>query len=416
MPLFSEKWPYSNFHELNLDWILDKVKTLQKNFDTLKSEITPKYAGIWAITEQYQAGDVVTDDGIVYYALQAVPANTRITDPSYWVALTLEDSREITPYITVAKANGQYSTINEAIAAAKDYISTYGGRVTIYVMPGTYEENIQLLANPGIDIIGAGPEDTQICNITGTYPAAALHTTGPGYFANIFFNNILSDSYAVHIEAQEDKTAGDIVFENCRFQAASQAGVGAGLGFGVNAVFNNCDFRSIGNYSFYGHNYPGTATDSTLRITNSRFYKPIILDNARTFQGLSGSSPLICDFVNNGGTTDLTIRQSQTASMSYLGQGSDPDLTLTTTSNGNSFNANYIQNYFFSCDAYVGGAGAVVPLPAVFYQPNVSNISAISIGGTGELTLTGQAHSILVVNGGTSRTDGWWRLTGTLSQ
>lgn len=35
---FLHKFPYSNFHEMNLDWIISTVKALQASFDTLKKE------------------------------------------------------------------------------------------------------------------------------------------------------------------------------------------------------------------------------------------------------------------------------------------------------------------------------------------------------------------------------------------
>lgn len=34
---FYDKFPYTNFHELNLDWILSKVKELQENIDEINS-------------------------------------------------------------------------------------------------------------------------------------------------------------------------------------------------------------------------------------------------------------------------------------------------------------------------------------------------------------------------------------------
>ena len=36
--MFDNKYPYSDFHELNLDWILETVSSLEKRVDNLKSE------------------------------------------------------------------------------------------------------------------------------------------------------------------------------------------------------------------------------------------------------------------------------------------------------------------------------------------------------------------------------------------
>lgn len=36
---FIHKFPYSNFHELNLDWIISEVKRLREEFTGIKKEI-----------------------------------------------------------------------------------------------------------------------------------------------------------------------------------------------------------------------------------------------------------------------------------------------------------------------------------------------------------------------------------------
>ena len=38
MSIFNNEYPYSDFHELNLDWILETVSNLEKRVDTLKNE------------------------------------------------------------------------------------------------------------------------------------------------------------------------------------------------------------------------------------------------------------------------------------------------------------------------------------------------------------------------------------------
>ena len=38
MSIFNNKYPYSDFHELNLDWVLETVSNLEKRVDNLKTE------------------------------------------------------------------------------------------------------------------------------------------------------------------------------------------------------------------------------------------------------------------------------------------------------------------------------------------------------------------------------------------
>ena len=49
MPLF-ENWPYSNFHELNLDWILQQVKDLTEKVESLDKQLNED---LDAYIEQY---------------------------------------------------------------------------------------------------------------------------------------------------------------------------------------------------------------------------------------------------------------------------------------------------------------------------------------------------------------------------
>lgn len=55
MGLF-EQFPYANFHELNLDWILDTLKQLDESVTKFISINSIKYANPiqWDITSQYE--------------------------------------------------------------------------------------------------------------------------------------------------------------------------------------------------------------------------------------------------------------------------------------------------------------------------------------------------------------------------
>jgi hypothetical protein len=47
----------------------------------------PSYAGAWSSGTAYAAGKWVTNGGSSYYAIQAVPAGTAITNTAYWILL-----------------------------------------------------------------------------------------------------------------------------------------------------------------------------------------------------------------------------------------------------------------------------------------------------------------------------------------
>ena len=89
MPLF-EQFPYTNFHDLNLDRILRAMEELKKEVDQYLSYETITYADPiqWSITTQYKANTVVLDPaGTAYLSTQAVPANILLSDTEYWTPI-----------------------------------------------------------------------------------------------------------------------------------------------------------------------------------------------------------------------------------------------------------------------------------------------------------------------------------------
>ena len=106
MGLF-ENFPYANFHELNLDWILQALKELETKITNFVAINSVKYANpiIWDITSQYETNTVVLDSsGNAYLSVQPVPAGVSLDREEYWTKIgnfsALWDSvrSAITPY------------------------------------------------------------------------------------------------------------------------------------------------------------------------------------------------------------------------------------------------------------------------------------------------------------------------------
>lgn len=83
---FFEMFPYTNFHELNLDWLLGKMKELSEEFNAFVSSNIIKYADPieWNISTQYEANTIVRSGEDVYLSKQAVPAGVAVTNTDYW--------------------------------------------------------------------------------------------------------------------------------------------------------------------------------------------------------------------------------------------------------------------------------------------------------------------------------------------
>lgn len=82
--MFWNKYPYTDFHELNLDWILARMMELHKEWDEFTAVNKITNAGAWDITKQYQAWTIVSDNNAGYISLQPVPAGVAISNTEYW--------------------------------------------------------------------------------------------------------------------------------------------------------------------------------------------------------------------------------------------------------------------------------------------------------------------------------------------
>lgn len=78
------KYPYTDAHELNLDWILAQIMKLHHDYDEFKAVNTITNAGSWDITKQYQAWTIVSDNNAGYISVQPVPAGVAISNTDYW--------------------------------------------------------------------------------------------------------------------------------------------------------------------------------------------------------------------------------------------------------------------------------------------------------------------------------------------
>lgn len=87
MGLF-DNFPYTNFHELNLSWIIQALKEIQTTIDQFVAINALKYADPiqWSIVKQYEKNTIVIDPltGTAYISVQPVPSGVIITNTDYW--------------------------------------------------------------------------------------------------------------------------------------------------------------------------------------------------------------------------------------------------------------------------------------------------------------------------------------------
>lgn len=87
---FLNQFPYSDWHELNLDWIIKEMKNLAFKMQDFEAANTVSYEGIWSITNQYQKWSVVLDQqtGYLMISKRIVPSGIAITNTDYWILVS----------------------------------------------------------------------------------------------------------------------------------------------------------------------------------------------------------------------------------------------------------------------------------------------------------------------------------------
>ena len=87
MGLF-DHFPYTNVHELNLDWVLSMMKALEAEWEAFTAGNSLTFADpmLHDITKTYAKNTIVLDsNGNAYVSLQAVPVGVTLDNNQYWL-------------------------------------------------------------------------------------------------------------------------------------------------------------------------------------------------------------------------------------------------------------------------------------------------------------------------------------------
>lgn len=123
--MFDTRWPYTNFHELNLDWILETLKKQDAAIADFISLNSITYADPlqWDITRQYPKNQVVLDtNGDGYLSVQPVPVGVEIDNTDYWTKIGNFSELWSTVKLAITAADEGLKTTASADRAAGDLV------------------------------------------------------------------------------------------------------------------------------------------------------------------------------------------------------------------------------------------------------------------------------------------------------
>lgn len=123
--MFDTRWPNTNFHELNLDWILETLKKQDAAIADFISLNSITYANPlqWDITRQYPKNQVVLDtNGDGYLSVQPVPVGVEIDNTDYWTKIGNFSELWSTVKLAITAADEGLKTMASADRASGDLV------------------------------------------------------------------------------------------------------------------------------------------------------------------------------------------------------------------------------------------------------------------------------------------------------
>lgn len=128
---FFNKYPYTDFHELNLDWVLNMLKELDQEWDEFKVLNTITIAGVWDISKNYPKYAIVEDGGTGYLALKPVPAGIAINNLDYWLPVGTYSSAILDLDTRLTAAEGKITTLQGTVAGHTTQITNLSNKLDV---------------------------------------------------------------------------------------------------------------------------------------------------------------------------------------------------------------------------------------------------------------------------------------------
>ena len=126
--------PYTNFHDLNLDWIIEVLNEFNTKLTNFVSLATIKYANPiqWNITSQYEANTVVVDsNGNAYLSVKPVPSGVSLDRAEFWTKIGNFDELWADVKKAITPNNEEHSPTATADRSVNDLVWVNGALVRV---------------------------------------------------------------------------------------------------------------------------------------------------------------------------------------------------------------------------------------------------------------------------------------------
>lgn len=85
--MFIRNFPYTDYHDLNLDWLMQQITSLEQQMHDFVLANQFIYCGQWDINTGYQKYSIVVDNNVGYVSIQPVPSGIALNNTAYWVEI-----------------------------------------------------------------------------------------------------------------------------------------------------------------------------------------------------------------------------------------------------------------------------------------------------------------------------------------